>query len=117
MDNLPDSSGYQFSQIQAHSIPKTWILLDNQSTIDVFQNKDMLNNIRKSEFRMDIHCNAGVASTNMIGDFPGYGTVWYHPRGIANILSLARIVEKGYQVKYDSASDNIFTVNNPKGGS
>jgi len=25
----------------------------------------------------------------MVGDFPGYGTVWYHPAEIANILLVA----------------------------
>jgi hypothetical protein len=114
--NLPESSAYQFSQIQTHSIPKTWIFLNNQLTIDVFQKNNMLNNICKSESRMDIYCNAGVTSTNIIGNFPRYGTVWYHPHGTANILSLARSVEKGYQVKYDSASDNTFTVNNLNSG-
>jgi len=35
----------------------------------------------------------------MVGD-AGYGTVWYHRLGIANILSLAKV--KGeYQVRFD----------------
>jgi hypothetical protein len=38
---------------------------------------------------MDIYCNAGVTSTNLIVDLAGYGPVWYHPNGIANILSLS----------------------------
>ena len=59
---------------------------------------------------MDIHCNAGVASTDMIGELHGYGTVWYHPDGIANILSLSRVKEQGYRVTYDSQGGNHFTV-------
>mgnify|MGYP003502657285 CR=1 FL=1 len=54
---------------------------------------------------MDIHWNAGVASTNMIGDLPGYGTVWYHPNGIANILSLARVKDR-HRITFDSESEN-----------
>eukprot|EP00978_Attheya_sp_CCMP212_P031138 scaffold116611_cov32-Attheya_sp.AAC.1 len=42
---------------------------------------------------MDIHCNAGVTITNLVGDLAGYGTVWYHPNGIANILSLKRMIK------------------------
>ena len=72
-------------------VPDSWILLDNQSTVDVFHNKNLLRNVRKSNTSLNIHCNAGVATTNMIGDLKGYGTVWYHPRGIANILSLSRV--------------------------
>jgi hypothetical protein len=81
------------NQSTAH-VPKDWILLDNQSTVDVFNNDKLLRNIRKSDTSMDIHCNAGVTSTDMVGDLPGYGKVWYHPNGIANILSLARVKDK-----------------------
>jgi hypothetical protein len=69
-------------------VPRSWILLDNQSTVDVFHNAKLLTNVCKSNKNLDIHCNAVVATTNLVGDFSGYGTVWYHPRGIANILSL-----------------------------
>jgi N-acetylmuramoyl-L-alanine amidase len=76
---------------------------------DVFYNKKLLQNVRKSDTYMDIHCNAGVTSTNMVGDLPGYGEVWYNPNGIANILSLARVKEK-HQVTFDSAGGNKFVV-------
>jgi hypothetical protein len=75
-------------------IPNTWILLDNQSTVDVFHNALLLKQIRASNNgHMDIHCNAGVTSTNLVGNLPGYGTVWCHPNGIANILSLNKVKE------------------------
>jgi hypothetical protein len=67
-------------------------------------------NVRKSDKHLDIHCNAGIATTNLISDFPGYGTVWYHPKGIANILSLSRLRARGYRVVYDSDEDNQFVV-------
>ena len=53
---------------------------------------------------MDIHCNAGITSTNMVGDLKGFGEVWYNPKGIANILPMA-VVEKHFRVTYDSDSD------------
>jgi hypothetical protein len=34
---------------------------------------------------MNIYCNAGLSHTNMVGELDGYGTVWYNPKGIANI--------------------------------
>ena len=37
-------------------IPDIWILLDNQSTINVFKNKFLLTNIRKVSTEMKIHC-------------------------------------------------------------
>ena len=90
-----------------------WILLDSQSTVDVFQNKSLLQNIRDGGATMDIHCTAGVTTTRLVGDLPGYGEVWYHPDGIANILSLARVKAKGYNVTYDSAEGNHFRVVTP----
>jgi hypothetical protein len=96
-------------------VPKTWVLLDNQLTVDVFSNGALLKNIRENKTSMDIYCNAGVTRTNMVGDLPGYGTVWYHPKGIANILSLARVKEHGYHVTYDSRDGNQFTVHKPDG--
>ncbi|KAI2514248.1 Reverse transcriptase (RNA-dependent DNA polymerase) [Fragilaria crotonensis] len=96
-------------------LPKSWIPLDNQSTVDVFYNADLPTDIRKGTSNMDIHCNAGVTSTDMIGELQGYGTVWYHPDGITNILSLSRVKEYGYRMTYDSQGGNHFTVEKSDG--
>jgi hypothetical protein len=98
------------------SIPPSWILLDNKSTIDKFTNNNLLKNIRKVNTPMKIHSTAGVTMTDLVGDFPGYGTVWYHPDGISNILSLARVCSLGYTVKYSINDDNEFVVTKPDGG-
>ena len=50
----------------------------------------------------------------MIGDLPGYGTVWYHPNGIAHILSLSKVKEK-YRVTFDSDKNNQFIVHRTDG--
>ena len=50
-----------------------------------------------------------MTENNLVGDLPGFGTVWYHPKGIANILSLSK-VKKRYRVVYDSANGNSFDV-------
>jgi len=42
-------------------IPKTWILLDSQSTVDVFSNACLLTNIHDSKTTLTLHCNAGKA--------------------------------------------------------
>ena len=97
-------------------VSKSWILLDNQSTVDVFYNPDLLMDIRTGSDSMSIHCNAGVTTTNLIGELSGYGTVWFHPDGIANILSLARIKdEQGYRVTYDSNNGNRFVIHKSDG--
>jgi hypothetical protein len=73
------NGGFQFNQVgYVHSnitwkrkIPNTWILLDNQSTIDVFCNPALLENIHKVEESISIHCTAGVTSTDMVGTLAG----------------------------------------------
>ena len=89
-------------------LPKTWIVLDNQSTVNIFSNGALLTNICNSKSSMDIHCNAGVTTTNMVGDPRGNGTVWYHPNGIANILSLSCVKKNGCKVMYNSSDKNEF---------
>jgi hypothetical protein len=98
---------------QGTQISRNWILLDNQSTVNVFCNGGMLENIRMIDKTMNISCNAGVTRTSWVGDLPGYGQVWYHKKGIANILSLSKVEEK-YRITYDSEKKKQFVVH--KGG-
>jgi hypothetical protein len=91
----------------------TWILLDNQSTVDAFTNKELLTNTREVSTTMNIRCNAGVSKTNLQGD-SDYGTVWYNPHGIANILSLTRVQEK-HRVTYEFEGSGKFVVHKPDG--
>ena len=95
-------------------LPMEWVFLDNQSTIDVFVNHRLLKNIRRIDQYMYIHCTAGVTRTNLVGELPGYGTVWFHPDGIANILSLSRVKTK-YRITFDSDENNEFIVHKPDG--
>jgi hypothetical protein len=88
--------------------------LDNQSTVDIFCNTSLLQNIWKSDNTMKIQCNAGSRTTNLIEDLSNYGTMWYDPGGIANILSMKRVKEKCH-VHYDSKGDGIFYVIKPAG--
>jgi len=95
-----DYEGFAFVQDVACNmndkagIPDNWILLDSQSTVDVFKNKKLLKNIRDAIKALSLHCNSGIAMVNKIGDLPGYGTVWFYEDGIANILSLNNVKKK-----------------------
>jgi hypothetical protein len=66
---------------------------------------------------MNVKCNAGIRSTNLIGDLANYGTVWYDPKAIANILSLKQVRRK-YKVEYQKESVDEcpkFVVTKPDG--
>jgi len=59
---------------------------------------------------LNLYCNAAKAFVNKKGDLKGYDTVWYHPEGIANILSLYN-VHKKHKVTSESsqAQDLLYT--------
>ena len=54
-----------------------------------------------------IFSKGGITTTNFQGGLPGYGTVWFHPGVIANILSHVKGVRK-YWVDYNSTRKNKF---------
>ena len=65
------------SNTSSNAILDTWILLDSQSTIDVFCNEKLLSQIHATNTIMNITCNAGVKRTNLQGHISGYGWVWF----------------------------------------
>ena len=105
MDNPPDNhtsySGidcfdFSFCRVmnlrqeeKRSNIPAHYILLNNQSTVDVFCNRHLLKDIRQCNTTRDVIC------TNLIRTIPGYCMVWYPPHGIANMLSLASVGKMG----------------------
>ena len=93
-------------------IDENWCLLNNQSTCNSFINKKYLSNIRDAPGGkyLCVRCNSGVTHTNKIGDLHGYSdSVWYNPKGIANILSLG-LFQKNHPVTYNSQYGNEFFI-------
>ena len=78
-------------QSQTNAINPNWILLDSQSMISVFCNKDMLQNVRPNPHVLCAITNGGHQDSHMIGDFPNLGPVWYIKASIANILLLSEV--------------------------
>ena len=100
--------------INGGRIPKSWVLIDSQSTTDAYSNPDLLRDIHEVKGSLTIHTQTGKAVTKLKGTVPGYGLVWYCPDGIANILSLANVA-KTMEVKFDSSNGNQFEVTKADG--
>ena len=52
----------------------------------------------------------------MMGTIDGLGGVYYNPNSLANILSLADVDEKGFQITLDTQIDSAFKVHNTSMG-
>jgi hypothetical protein len=129
-ESLPDKSGgserkaAQFMMCQAVTLTGTneqfahlrnSVLLDNQSTADIFCNLNYLQNIREVPETLTLHTNGGVLTCNTKGELKGYGVVWCHPKAIANILGMSNVLEGGkYNVTFDDSVG--FTMKNKKTG-
>jgi len=126
---LPDvndeEAAYFFGQhatSASSGLSRDWLLLDSQSSIDMFCNPRYLCNIKDATRPVTIHCNAGatqctkegVFRSAMLGDIP----VKYNPRGICNVLSF-KTVKRLYPMTYKSdpsdGGEAAFEVHTPVG--
>ena len=91
------------------------ILLDSQSTICVFCNKNLLVSIKKATRPLRLHSNGGSMLLTKQATIKNYKhKVWYSPDAITNIFSLKQ-VKKQYRVTYDS-DDECFVVHRQEYG-
>jgi hypothetical protein len=112
----PYESAFTFAQTaNGHSrIPSSWILLDSQSTVSVFNNPHLLTNIRNSPRPLRVHTNGGTQLSNLMGHVKNFGDVWFNQHSLANILSMAE-VRKKCRITMDSAIEAAITVHRTDG--
>jgi hypothetical protein len=73
---------------QHHEDMRWWILLDNQSSVSLFCNPNLVSNIRTSDTGdMLLSTNGGLLVTKNKADVPQWEEVWYNPKAITNIFS------------------------------
>jgi len=91
------------------------ILLNNQSTVDLFCNSRLVSSIWTINHSMTIHGNGGSLTTYQKAHVKSYGDVWFNDCVITNVLSLKKVWEK-FNVMYDGKKDcSVFTVHKPDG--
>ena len=113
-ENGSTTGGWSGAQIQFYDADemKEYIILDNGSTVSLFCNPDLVENIRSTNQTLKLSTNGGDILTNKRATVPGYGEVWYDPNAIANIFSLAEM-EKKYCITYNSSKEKAFVVDLP----
>jgi hypothetical protein len=78
------------------------MLLDSQSTMDLFCNTALVSETRKSGDTMRLKSNGGSMLVNHKATVPGYKKeVWFSTRAITNIIALSNLIQQ-YRVTYDS---------------
>ena len=106
VNNLRGMEIHAFNQKEKGKLNQFDVLFDNQLTVNVICCAFFLVNIRKFPKELYLYTNAGCVIIDMVGDLPGVGTVWYHPKGIANIFSHTKTVaDNGFEVDYLSRPD------------
>ena len=100
-------------------IKNSWVILENQSTVNCFRDIDHLKNLRQVDKSVKIRSDGGIRATNWQADFNGLHeqvTVWWDKVEISNMISLKK-EKKFSKIKYDSEKYNGFVVTNLENGS
>ena len=103
---------FGFSQRSGHTIPSSWILLDSCLTVSSVIDRSLVANLRDCEPDevTRVYTNGGSLGYTQKGDLTLVPfEVYYNPSGIANILSLAAVIDK-FRVTLDSDLERAMFV-------
>jgi hypothetical protein len=101
---------------QEREINPMWILCDSESTIDIFKNKSLLMNIRKTKKPIRLKGIKGkTIEIEEEGDLLGYGPVYYHVQVTANVLSLFNMAQRFQSIMYNNKICDAFLVTRDDG--
>ena len=84
------------------------ILLDSQSSIDLFANKNLVT----ADKEVMISTNVGHKIINKKAYIPDYGWVYFDEDALANVFSIVKMRDK-FRISYDEKEDALI-VHHPK---
>ena len=87
------------------------ILLDNQSTVQMFSNRALLANIQDLDEPIDVYSSGVVTHFSKAGTLKNIGVVFLHVNGLESILYYAKVRDK-HKITYNAVQD-IFTAHKP----
>jgi hypothetical protein len=91
------------------------ILLDSQSALDVFCNRNLLKNIRRAPEHIRLQSNGRTMDLKYIGQVEGYHLdVWYNKRALTNIVAFKSLSDL-YNITY-RRPDHSFYVHRTEHG-
>ena len=83
----------QISRLDMYHI----LYLDNQSTVDIFYNLDLLCNIRNTPTNMKITTNSGGLQTSTMGTLRKYEELCNHEGAMTKIIIIINLVNKAME--------------------
>ena len=92
---------------------KNWILLDSQSSFDLFCNPQMVTDIKVSINSPHLATNGGILVVHKKAMVPNYGEVCFEENAMTNVFSLANMAAK-HRVQFDSDEENAFIMHTPQ---
>ena len=78
--DLQEWNIHTHSYVQTNKYMYDWILLDTCSLINPFCNQFFVCNMRQVNTTLSLATNAGMMTTNLKAELPGYSTVWFDPK-------------------------------------
>jgi len=96
--------GAHFNLLQIDEMKK-WILLDNQFTLTIFCNPNMVLYIKNIDQLLDLSNKGGMLRPTKKCKVPLFGQAWFNHKSITNIISMSELMDK-YRVTFVSQKED-----------
>ena len=113
VNTLTNSACYSFSSSKSvdklKNVEKCYVLLDSQAGVSIFKTRSLLHNILPNDIAitlMGVNKNAPI-QVREAGQYSEFGLVLYSAQSSENILSMAEMVDRNYDVRYYTRTDEF----------